>query len=54
MTIMTLKIFGELKRKIAKPITYFKFDKPFLFQSSSDHAIECVGYCKLLTKIAGC
>ena len=23
MTIMTLKIFGELKRKIAKPITYF-------------------------------
>ena len=54
MTIMTLKIFGELKRKIAKPITYFKFDKPFSFQSSSDHAIECVGYCKLLTKIAGC
>ena len=54
MTIMTLKIFGELKRKIAKPMTYFKFDKPFSFQSSSDHAIECVGYCKLLTKIAGC
>ena len=47
MTIMTLKTFGELKGKIAKPMTYFKFDKPFSFQSSSDHAIRCVGYCKL-------
>ena len=54
MTIMTLKTFGELKGKIAKPMTYFKFDKSFSFQSSSDHAIRCVGYCKLLTKIAGC
>ena len=54
MTIMTLKTFGELKGKIAKPMTYFKFDKPFSFQSSSDHAIRCIGYCKLLTKIAGC
>ena len=54
MTIMTLKTFGELRGKIAKPMTYFKFDKPFSFQSSSDHAIRCVGYCKLLTKIAGC
>ena len=35
-------------------MTYFKFDKPFSFQSSSDHTIKCVGYCKLLTKIAGC
>ena len=52
MTIMTLKTFGELKGKIAKPMTYFKFDKPFSFQSSSDHTIRCVGYCKLLTKIA--
>ena len=51
---MTLKTFGELKRKIGKPITYFKFDKPFSFQSSSDHTIRCVGYCKLLTKIARC
>ena len=50
MTIMTLKTFGELKGKFAKPMTYFKFDKPFSFQSSSDHAIRCVGYCKLLTK----
>ena len=31
MTIMTLKTFGELKGKIAKPMTYFKFDKPFSF-----------------------
>ena len=54
MTIMTLKTFGELKGKIAKPMTYFKFDKPFSFQSSSDHTIKCVGYCKLLTKITGC
>ena len=54
MTIMTLKTFGELKGKIAKPMTYFKFEKPFSFQSSSDHAIRCVGYCKLLTKITGC
>ena len=35
-------------------MTYFKFDKPFSFQSSSDHTIKCVGYCKLLTKIARC
>ena len=54
MTIMTLKTFGELKGKIAKPMTYFKFDKPFSFQSSSDHTIRCVGYCKLLTKTTGC
>ena len=54
MTIMTLKTFGELKGKIAKPMTYFKFDKPFSFQSSSDHTIKCVGYCKFLTKITGC
>ena len=52
MTIMTLKTFGKLRGKIAKPMTYFKFDKPFSFQSSSDHAIKCVGYCQLLTKIA--
>ena len=37
-----------------KPMIYFKFDKPFSFQSSSDHTIKCVGYCKLLTKITGC
>ena len=54
MTIMTLKTFGELKGKIAKPMTYLKFDKPFSFQSSSGHTIRCVGYCKLLTKITGC
>ena len=42
MTIMTLKTFGELKGKIAKPMTYSKFDKPFSFQSSSDHAIVMV------------
>ena len=53
-TIMTLKAFGELKEKIAKPVTYFKFEKPFSFQSSSDHTIRCGGYCKLLTKITGC
>ena len=31
MTIMTLKTFGELKGKIAKPMTYFKFDNLFHF-----------------------
>ena len=41
-------------QRITKPITYFKFDKPFSFQSSSDHAIKCVSYCKILTKITGC
>ena len=54
MTIMTLKIFEELKRKITKPMMYFRFDKPFSFQSSSDHAIKFVGYFKLLIRITGC
>ena len=54
MTILTLRTFKELKWKFNKLLTYLKFGKPFSFQSFSDHEIKCIGYIKILTKIAGC